>query len=70
MTSILIQNVTAITLDDQDRILHDVDIAIEGRIIVAIERNQVFLLLEWADSCFCSSSQCEKQRSSARNPSG
>ena len=42
MASILIQNVTAITLDDQDRILHDVDIAIEGRSIVAIERNQVF----------------------------
>ena len=41
MASILIQNVTAITLDDQDRILYDVDIAIEGRNIVAIERNQV-----------------------------
>ncbi len=36
MTSILIQNVTAITLDERDRILHDVDIAIEDRTIVAV----------------------------------
>jgi len=36
MTSILIQNVTAITLDDQDRILHDVDIAIKDRTITAV----------------------------------
>ncbi|MBL7062876.1 MAG: amidohydrolase [Anaerolineae bacterium] len=36
MTSILIQNVTAITLDERDRILRDVDIAIEGRTIVAV----------------------------------
>ncbi|MBE9473178.1 MAG: amidohydrolase family protein, partial [Chloroflexi bacterium] len=51
MTSILIQNVTAITLDDQDRILHDVDIAIEGRSIVAIERNQVFPKNLVSDPC-------------------
>jgi len=42
VTSILIQNVTAITLDDDDRILHGVDIGIEGRTIVAVGRNQVF----------------------------
>jgi 5-methylthioadenosine/S-adenosylhomocysteine deaminase len=36
MTSILIQNVTAITLDDDDCVLHDVDIAIEGGTIVAV----------------------------------
>ncbi|MDY6877032.1 MAG: hypothetical protein SWK90_12625 [Chloroflexota bacterium] len=42
MTSILIQNVTAVTLDDQDRILHDVDIVIDGRTIAAVGRNQVF----------------------------
>ena len=51
MASILIQNVTAITLDDQDRILHDVDIAIEGRSIVAIERNQVFPKNLVSDPC-------------------
>ena len=36
MTSILIRNVTAITLDDDDQILHDVDIAIEDRTILAV----------------------------------
>ncbi len=34
--SILIRDAAAITLDDQDRILHGVDIAIEGRTIVAV----------------------------------
>jgi 5-methylthioadenosine/S-adenosylhomocysteine deaminase len=42
VTSILIRNVTAITLDDDDRILHDVDIAIEDRTIVGVGRNLVF----------------------------
>jgi len=51
VASILIQNVTAITLDDHDRILHDVDIAIEGRSIVAIERNQVFPKNLVSDPC-------------------
>jgi 5-methylthioadenosine/S-adenosylhomocysteine deaminase len=36
MTTLLITNVTAITLDDKDRILHDVDIAIEGRALLAV----------------------------------
>jgi 5-methylthioadenosine/S-adenosylhomocysteine deaminase len=34
--SILIKNTTAITLDEQDHILHDVDIAVEDRTIVAV----------------------------------
>ncbi len=36
MSKLLLKGVTAITLDDQDRILHDVDIAIEERAIVAV----------------------------------
>ena len=32
----LIKNTTAITLNEQDRILHDTDIAIEDRTIVAV----------------------------------
>jgi 5-methylthioadenosine/S-adenosylhomocysteine deaminase len=36
MTTLLIKNTTAITLDDEDRILRDVDIAIEGRTIAAV----------------------------------
>ena len=32
----LIRNVTAITLDENDRILHDVDIAVEGQTIAAV----------------------------------
>ena len=42
MPNVLIRNVTAITLDDDDRILRDVDIAIEGEIIGDIGRNLVF----------------------------
>ncbi|OQY21426.1 MAG: hypothetical protein B6I35_08440, partial [Anaerolineaceae bacterium 4572_32.2] len=38
----LIRNVTAITLDEDNRILHDVDIAIKDGIITAVERNLVF----------------------------
>ncbi|MDY7079418.1 MAG: amidohydrolase [Chloroflexota bacterium] len=51
MTSILIKNVTAITLDKDDRILHDVDIAIDGRNIVAMERNRVFPKNLVSDTC-------------------
>jgi len=39
---ILIRNVAAITLDKDDRILHDVDIAIEGGTITAMKRNLGF----------------------------
>ena len=42
MSNLLIRNTTAITLDDHDRILHAVDIAIEDGIITAVERNLVF----------------------------
>jgi 5-methylthioadenosine/S-adenosylhomocysteine deaminase len=36
MATLLIKNVTAITLDDQDRILHNIDIAIEDGTISAV----------------------------------
>ncbi len=36
MATFLIKGVTAVTLDDQDRILHDIDIAIKDRTIVAV----------------------------------
>ena len=41
MTDVLIENVTAITLDDESRILSDVDIAIRDGIITSIDRNPV-----------------------------
>ncbi len=48
--NILIQNVTAVTLDDEDRILHDVDIAIEGRTISALgETSEGFVADEVID---------------------
>jgi len=34
----LIRNVTAITLDEEDRVLHDVEIAIEGKNVAAVGR--------------------------------
>jgi 5-methylthioadenosine/S-adenosylhomocysteine deaminase len=51
VASILIRNTTAITLDDHDRILRDVDIAIEGRTIAAVERNLVLPRNQDSDPC-------------------
>jgi len=48
---ILIRNVTAITLDEEDRILEDVDIAIEGKRIVEMGRNLVFPNNQVSGSC-------------------